>query len=321
MKLVLTALVMTFIVGGLALVNSMYFSEGQPEPAIVINSDGTITPSTAPIRRTDNTYTLTGDLNKELWVDKSNVVLDGNGYHSNRLIAASVESNITIQHLSINSGQDILLVDVSNVSIINNTLIGGDSPWYEIGAISIADCSSISIIGNTISNGDIGILITGSQDILIVRNNITSTSTGWDHASAGIILYDSSNNTIYHNNFINNTRGVGIRSSINNTWDNGYPSGGNYWDEYQSKYPNASEIDNSGIWNIPYVIDTNNTDYHPLINQVDITMMLSTPTPLPTTTPSPTPTPSIPELPIWITIFIVIAVTSVTMAYLMKKQN
>jgi hypothetical protein len=50
-----------------------------------------------------------------------------------------------------------------------------------------------------------------------------------------------------------------------NVWDNGYPSGGNYWRDYQTRYPNATEIDSSGIWNTPYVIDANNTDRYPLM--------------------------------------------------------
>jgi hypothetical protein len=52
---------------------------------------------------------------------------------------------------------------------------------------------------------------------------------------------------------------------VGNVWDDGYPSGGNYWSDYQTTYPNASEIDSSGIWNTPYVIDANNTDHYPLM--------------------------------------------------------
>jgi len=63
---------------------------------------------------------------------------------------------------------------------------------------------------------------------------------------------------------MNNTQQV-QSDGLPNTWDNGYPSGGNYWSDYQTRYPNAAEIDSSGIWNTPYVIDSNNTDYYPLM--------------------------------------------------------
>jgi hypothetical protein len=50
-----------------------------------------------------------------------------------------------------------------------------------------------------------------------------------------------------------------------NVWDDGIR--GNYWSDYLTQYPNAAEIDSSGVWNTPYVIDTNNTDHYPLMVQ------------------------------------------------------
>jgi hypothetical protein len=61
-----------------------------------------------------------------------------------------------------------------------------------------------------------------------------------------------------------------IVSSSNNTWDNGYPSGGNYWSDYLTRYRNASEIDSSGIGNTYYVIDANNIDHYPFMNQIAV---------------------------------------------------
>jgi hypothetical protein len=85
--------------------------------------------------------------------------------------------------------------------------------------------------------------------------------------SDGIYLYSSSSgNIIYHNDFVNNVRSAYANGSVN-VWDDGYPSGGNYWSNYQTLYPSAVENDSSGFWNIPYVIGTNNTDYYPLMGQ------------------------------------------------------
>ena len=69
-----------------------------------------------------------------------------------------------------------------------------------------------------------------------------------------------SNNTIYCNNFTNNTHQVESYNSTN-IWDNG--SIGNYWSDYLTNYSNATETD--GVWNTPYVIDANDTDYYPLM--------------------------------------------------------
>ena len=69
----------------------------------------------------------------------------------------------------------------------------------------------------------------------------------------------SLNNQIYHNAFIDNTVGNAF-NSCNNKWVNGYPSGGNYWDDYD-------EIDENGdgIGDIPYDISNgDNQDRYPL---------------------------------------------------------
>ena len=62
----------------------------------------------------------------------------------------------------------------------------------------------------------------------------------------GIKMISSSNNTFCHNNLINNTNQI-TSSNSTNTWDCGYPSGGNYWSDYEEIYPNATEIDDSGL--------------------------------------------------------------------------
>jgi hypothetical protein len=80
----------------------------------------------------------------------------------------------------------------------------------------------------------------------------------------GVYLESSSNNRFFYNNFEVNTQQV-ISDGSPNTWDNGYPSGGNYWSNYQTTYPSAEENDSSAFWNTPYMIDTNNTDMYPLM--------------------------------------------------------
>ncbi|MCJ7718504.1 hypothetical protein MUO69_01065 [Candidatus Bathyarchaeota archaeon] len=44
-----------------------------------------------------------------------------------------------------------------------------------------------------------------------------------------------------------------------NTWNDGYPSGGNYWND-----PNCPDSNYDGICDSPYVVDANNTDNWPL---------------------------------------------------------
>jgi len=50
--------------------------------------------------------------------------------------------------------------------------------------------------------------------------------------NCGVFIDKAISNHIYHNNFINNTNTNANDANDNNTWDNSYPSGGNYWDDY-----------------------------------------------------------------------------------------
>jgi hypothetical protein len=78
----------------------------------------------------------------------------------------------------------------------------------------------------------------------------------------------SSNNLLYHNTFINNTQNA-EDAGINN-WYNGYPSGGNYWDDYtgvDNFQGPAQDIPGSdGIGDTSYLIpDGSNQDLYPLM--------------------------------------------------------
>jgi len=126
---------------------------------------------------------------------------------------------------------------------------------------------------NIVANENEGIWLSQSSDNIIFGNRIESNQEG-------IRLYVSSDNTFYYNYFINNTAQVyddawdGWANPSINVWDAGYPSGGNYWSDYEEKYPNATEIDGSGIWDTPYVIDENNRDNYPIIPEFSTALIL-----------------------------------------------
>jgi len=75
-------------------------------------------------------------------------------------------------------------------------------------------------------------------------------------------------NIFHHNNFIHNT--VQVYSASNNTWDDAYPSGGNYWSDYAGvdvkSGPNQNQPGSDGIGDTPYVIDADNRDRYPFMN-------------------------------------------------------
>ncbi|MCZ2855639.1 MAG: PKD domain-containing protein [Candidatus Bathyarchaeota archaeon] len=121
---------------------------------------------------------------------------------------------------------------------------------------------NIEFDGNLASNSDAGMNLTDLENA-IVRNNILQNS------SYGIYLQNSGNNSIYHNNFINNTVQAYVTVNDNSTWDNGYPSGGNYWSDYSGvdefSGPDQNEPGSDFRGDTPYAINANNTDRYPFM--------------------------------------------------------
>jgi hypothetical protein len=113
-------------------------------------------------------------------------------------------------------------------------------------------------------------------------NTITENIIALNEMHIFIEDYSSNdvNNTIHHNNFLNNTMQETDDSPNDQpyypilyptstlSWDNG--SEGNYWSNYETRYPNATEIDSSGIWNMPYYVGYLGTDNYPLVQPFTI---------------------------------------------------
>jgi parallel beta-helix repeat protein len=227
---------------------------------ITINPDGSVTPSTANITTSDNvTYTFTGNNYLPIVVNRSNIIINGRGY--------------TLQAFGETA---FYLLGLSNVTITNTTITSSNY------GIELESSSGIVLSGNKVIENNIGIYIHNSSDNVLSantatenfyegidlydysHNNVLSGNNVTANSDYGILLYYSSGNRIFHNDFLNNAQQVAVLSS-NNTWDDGYPSGGNYWSNYRTTYPNAAEIDSSGIWNKSYVINAQNNDSYPLM--------------------------------------------------------
>jgi parallel beta-helix repeat protein len=133
----------------------------------------------------------------------------------------------------------------------------------DAGYVAIVNSTDIRVEGLDLKNNYQGILIAYSNNVTICQNNITDNYNG-------IWLVASSNNTIYHNNF-NNTNHVEFwPKSFENVWDDGYPSGGNYWSDYTGvdvKKGTGQDLPGSdGIGDTPYIIDADNVDHYPLMS-------------------------------------------------------
>ena len=192
------------------------------------------------------------------------------GSSKNTISGNEVENNsygIRLEHSS--NYNSVLGNNVTNngvgimpyYSSTNNRIVGNNIARNTYG-MDVYSSSNNSIFENNIeTNGNGGIEIrVSSSNNSIYRNNVTENGYG-------IFLVQSSNNKIYHN-FLNNTRQVydiswdypSFPPSIN-IWDDGYPSGGNYWSDYV-----GVDADGDGIGDTPYDIDENNTDRYPLMH-------------------------------------------------------
>jgi len=144
----------------------------------------------------------------------------------------------------------------------NNTVNGNNAATNKDEGIHLEGSNNSSVSGNNATANVVGIQLDSSSSNSIIGDNITASN------DTGIDLVSSFSNNIYHNNFINNTHQVTSDGSPN-TWDDGYPSGGNYWSDYNGtdmySGPFQNQTGSDGIGDTPYIIDVNNTDHYPLM--------------------------------------------------------
>jgi nitrous oxidase accessory protein len=194
-----------------------------------------------------------------------------------------------------------ILVGGSYNTITDNKIVGasiGIHMWGNFSIISgnnIIDSDSFGIYAsgnlltltkNNIMNGNMGLALTYFSGSIISENNITKQT------ARAIWVDNSANNNVIWGNYIAPNQGYaiyftvlnGIKGPINNTfhhntimsnahniqftgynkwnfWDNGVE--GNYWSNY-----NGTDNNGDGIGDTPYVIDENNQDNYPLVNEI-----------------------------------------------------
>jgi len=148
----------------------------------------------------------------------------------------------------------------------NTNTVGYNDASDNYYGILLGDSGNSIVIGNHVSGNQAGIcFLASSSDNTVTCNNVLNNYIGI------YLQFELSKNLISHNNFINNTQHVGIYpSGYAYSWDDGYPSGGNYWSDYVGvdikNGPGQGLPGSDSIGDTPYIIDVNNVDHYPLMN-------------------------------------------------------
>jgi parallel beta-helix repeat protein len=179
--------------------------------------------------------TLTADIYETVEICANNVVLDLNGH------------SIIAPYPFYGRG---ILCSGTGVTIMNGTIDG-----FTFG---IYPSSYTTIHGTNITNcWSHGLECWSPIGLKIYDNTIS-----YNHNAGIFMLFSQGDNKIFHNNFIGNTytyggitidlQAVDLLQSKPSVWDDGYPSGGNYWSDYKGvdlncgPYQNVSGSDGIG---------------------------------------------------------------------------
>jgi len=233
---------------------------------VIIQSDGTINPDTAPIRRDGDTYTFTGNVFAEISVQRSNVIIDGAGYTLHGTYNGTNESVFMIGQGPDQVSNDTKVpwsigIDLAFPQITGLTVKNLNIKNFSIGMYVWTENNLIT--GNAVTESIVGILLSGSNNTIsgnYVARNTQGVFFGWDEA--GEI---PSTIEISHNAFDANGQHLSgcVCEDYNLTetphaWDDGKE--GNYWSDY-----NGTDSDGDGIGDMPYVVDVLNQDRYPLM--------------------------------------------------------
>jgi len=194
-----------------------------------------------------------------LW-NSSNSIIAANdvsyGYQGIFLLSGD-EATITANNVSSNKGFGIAVYNVPDITVTANNVT------ENFQGIFLLESPRAVIAANGVSeNGWYGISLVVSPEAVIAANNVSLSGY------LGIDLRSSPGASVHHNNIINNARQASDDLGVENLWDDGYPSGGNYWSEYTGVDVCRGPLQNicpspDAFGDTPRTIDADSQDRYP----------------------------------------------------------
>jgi parallel beta-helix repeat protein len=285
-------------------VNKQLTLEGQSSANTTILGSGGSTPTAVLILSADNAkvtgftlesrnYSTTTMTAYGIWVDANNCTITDNivdftytGIFCSTQAYTTITGN-TVENSRKNgicfyggsqniiSDNDVIANAVSGIEMAGySNLISENNFVGNFRGVGLGTSYSVLFGNNIASNTESGVFLAGSNNI-ISENNFTNNKYG---VFVTPQLTAPLSNLIFHNNFVNNFHNAYDNSSaLIEAWDNGGKSGGNYWSDYLTKYPDASKS-GSGFGNTAYVINSNNQDNYPLMSPFSMSNLGNPPT-------------------------------------------
>jgi len=252
--------------GFVALINCTHITVQNLE--LTGNEEGVLLVSTTNSTITENHISNNDQWGVKLGSSSNYNIVSGNNITSNSYIGVEVDSSshdsFTGNSITANGQYGIFLDSSSYNTVSGNNVMSNGLILNEADGIALAVSSNNTVSDNNVTSNGGGISVTGGSSGNTVSGNNITGNNGYYNGLYGLLTYSSSGNKFYHNSIVHNMGQFLSHESVN-VWDDGYPSGGNYWsdyngtDFYSGPYQNITGSD--GIGDSPY----NNLDRYPLL--------------------------------------------------------
>ncbi len=222
--------------------------------SVLDNSDGIGTDFSRDVKVSNNTVMRNSSSSGGITVCCENMNLTGNAVSQNGGVGIGVAPSFSPFPTP---------VGAPTRPIISGNLVASNGVGIEISQATGGTISS----NNVTANIDHGIHLDRVTDEVISNNHIAA------NGGSNIYLTGSGGNLLYHNDFVQTRQDSGQAvddQGDQNSWDAGYPSGGNYWSDFIGVDQCSGPLQNvclnpDGIGDTSYTFPVGARDRYPLV--------------------------------------------------------